>query len=561
MQRTYLIGGALLIGLLVVGVMAISGGDGQADSANGAAIEFEAVSVRDLEEVVTLDGTLGFPEGDPVTSRLKGTITDVAPSGTVVGEGDVLFTVDGEPVAFLLGTLPAFRDIGSEPTLRTITAQTGGTITSLAKVDDIITFNDEAFRIDDLPILVLPGSVPEWRNLDEGDTGLDVGQLETALVGLGYDPGALVVDDLFTYYTDLMIDRWQEEVGLEVDGRYNLADAFFTPSEPVVTQLLVAVGDSVNPGAPIMVIETVPDGSTRSVEDGDRGLTVRKLQELLLEAGADPGDVDGTFGDDTEDAVIAFQIEHGLEATGVADQPTWDALIEDSDEATAEADVLQLQVALARLGYSIPTSGTIDPATTAAVEAWQADIGAEVDGVVDLGEVIFLPEPVRVTEAILTVGSPVNDGSAVLATSDSASVVLVDLPAEDQDLLSLGLEVVVEMPNGEEVAAFVIEISGIATRTDNGVVFETTIELVDASVGAELDQAPVDVLVVTDSREQVLAVPVTALLALAEGGYAVEIDRGSGALGLVAVEPGLYADGWVEVVSTGLSAGDRVVVP
>jgi hypothetical protein len=117
------------------------------------------------------------------------------------------------------------------------------------------------------------------------------------------------------------------------------------------------------------------------------------------------------------------------------------------------------------------------------------------------------------------------------------------------------------MPNGEEVAAIVTEISGIATRTDNGVVFETTIELVDASVGAELDQAPVDVVVVTDSRERVLAVPVTALLALAEGGYAVEVALESGALGLVAVEPGLYADGWVEVVSTGLSAGDRVVVP
>jgi peptidoglycan hydrolase-like protein with peptidoglycan-binding domain len=561
MRRTYVIGGAVLIGLLAMGLTAISGGDGQAVAANGAAIEFETASVRDLEEVVTLDGTLGFPEGDPVTSRLKGTITDVADSGTVVGEGDVLFTVDGEPVVFLRGTLPAFRDIGSEPTLRTITAQTGGTITSLPDVDDVIAFNDEALRIDDVPVLVLPGAVPEWRNLDEGDEGRDVEQLETALVGLGYDPGALVVDDLFTYYTDLMIDSWQEEVGLEVDGRFNLADAFFAPTEPVVTQLLVDVGDSVNPGTPIMVIETVPDGSIRSVEDGDRGLTVRMLQNLLLEAGVDPGDADGTFGDDTEDAVIAFQTANGLEATGVADQATWDALIEDSDEASAEADVLQLQEALIRLGYPVPTSGLIDPGTTAAIEAWQADLGAEVDGVVDLGEVIFLPEPVRVTEAILTIGSPVNDGSAVLATSDSASVVLVDLPAEDQDLLSVGLHLVVEMPNGEEVAAIVTEISGIATRTDNGVVFETTIELVDASVGAELDQAPVDVVVVTDSRERVLAVPVTALLALAEGGYAVEVALESGALGLVAVEPGLYADGWVEVVSTGLGAGDRVVVP
>ena len=60
--------------------------------------------------------------------------------------------------------------------------------------------------------------------------------------------------------------------------------------------------------------------------------------------------------------------------------------------------------------------------------------------------------------------------------------------------------------------------------------------------------------------EDVIAVPVAALLALAEGGYAVEVDAGGGATRLVAVEPGFFADGLVEV-SGGLEPGDRVVVP
>jgi len=210
----------------------------------------------------------------------------------------------------------------------------------------------------------------------------------------------------------------------------------------------------------------------------------------------------------------------------------------------------------------VPVDGVVDEATTEAIRIWQADIGAVADGVVDLGEVVFLSTSVRITEPLLTIGSPVNDGSGVLATSDSASVIQVDLPADDQELLSVGLEVVVEMPDGSEVTAAVTDISGIATRTSNGdVVFETTIELVDATVGAELDQAPVEVRVVTDARTQVLAVPVTALLALAEGGYAVEVDQGSGVTGLVAVEPGLYADGWVEITSAGLTGGELVVVP
>ena len=58
-----------------------------------------------------------------------------------------------------------------------------------------------------------------------------------------------------------------------------------------------------------------------------------------------------------------------------------------------------------------------------------------------------------------------------------------------------------------------------------------------------------------------MAVPVTALLALAEGGYAVEVEQADGTTRLVQVDPGMYADGMVEVVSDALQAGNRVVAP
>ena len=53
----------------------------------------------------------------------------------------------------------------------------------------------------------------------------------------------------------------------------------------------------------------------------------------------------------------------------------------------------------------------------------------------------------------------------------------------------------------------------------------------------------------------------TALLALAEGGYAVEVVDAQGTTTLVAVDPGLFADGFVEVTSTGLEPGMVVLVP
>jgi multidrug efflux pump subunit AcrA (membrane-fusion protein) len=70
----------------------------------------------------------------------------------------------------------------------------------------------------------------------------------------------------------------------------------------------------------------------------------------------------------------------------------------------------------------------------------------------------------------------------------------------------------------------------------------------------------VDVVVVTDLQEGVLAVPVTALVALLGGGYAVEVPDAQ-TTRLVPVEPGMYADGYVEIAEGDLAEGDTVLVP
>jgi multidrug efflux pump subunit AcrA (membrane-fusion protein) len=75
------------------------------------------------------------------------------------------------------------------------------------------------------------------------------------------------------------------------------------------------------------------------------------------------------------------------------------------------------------------------------------------------------------------------------------------------------------------------------------------------------EQAPVDVRITSESRENVLAVPVNALVALLEGGYAVERVSGNGTSTLVGVELGIFQDGWVEVRADGLDEGDTVAVP
>ena len=139
---------------------------------------------------------------------------------------------------------------------------------------------------------------------------------------------------------------------------------------------------------------------------------------------------------------------------------------------------------------------------------------------------------------------------------------MIELDGSDQGLVAVDDPVTVELPDGTETTGIVTAISTVAQTSQNGTTFfEVTIELDDPNVAPGLDEAPVDVFVVSDSAPNVLAVPVTALLALLEGGYAVEVVDAPGTIFLVSVDPGLYADGLVEVTSGALEPGMRVVVP
>jgi multidrug efflux pump subunit AcrA (membrane-fusion protein) len=124
--------------------------------------------------------------------------------------------------------------------------------------------------------------------------------------------------------------------------------------------------------------------------------------------------------------------------------------------------------------------------------------------------------------------------------------------------------VTVEMPNGREARGRITDVGEVATRgSEEGA--EPTIEVTialrgRAARGTGLDQAPVDVGFAVERRDGVLAVPVTALLARAGGSFAVEVVDAAGGRRIVPVEPGLYADDWVEVEGSGLRDGMRVVV-
>jgi peptidoglycan hydrolase-like protein with peptidoglycan-binding domain len=247
--------------------------------------------------------------------------------------------------------------------------------------------------------------------------------------------------------------------------------------------------------------------------------------------------------------------------------PAWRTLTEGVDDGP---DVHQLEQNLSDLGFANAANLTVDDhftsATTAAVKRWQHALGLPETGQVDLGRVVFLPGPARVSAVHPTVGGPAQPGGAVLDTTSTTKVVTVALDASRTYLVKPGDAVQITLPDQKVVAATVTDVGKVATAGNNNngsssnPTVKITIALADPAAGGDLDQAPVQAGITTDSRHNVLVVPVNALLALAEGGYAVEATDGT-ASHMVPVTTGLFANGNVEVSGSGLQAGTKVKVP
>jgi peptidoglycan hydrolase-like protein with peptidoglycan-binding domain len=231
------------------------------------------------------------------------------------------------------------------------------------------------------------------------------------------------------------------------------------------------------------------------------------------------------------------------------------------------ADVRQLEENLAALGYGdgVTVDSTFTAATAEAVRDWQEARGHDRTGSVDAGQAVFLPGRVRIGEHKAAVGARVLPATPVMEVSSPTRVAVVELPADDAGIAGAGDRVEVELPGGRTARGTVAEVGKVAKTPSgaDGQAASPTITVairVQGRTGGDLDQAPVRVAFVKERRRDVLAVPVTALLALAEGGYAVEVADGA-TTRLVGVDTGMFAGGKVEVTGAGLREGQRVVVP
>jgi hypothetical protein len=152
------------------------------------------VTRQDIAETTSQNATLGYAGSYTVTGKGSGTLTWLPPAGQVIGQGQVLYRIDN-------GT----------------------------------------------PVVLLYGSVPAWRAMSTGNTGLDISQLNHDLVDLGYANSSEISASGWDYYswqTRHAVRQMQEHLGVSgPSGSLPLGSVVFEPEALRVSGVKGSLGD------------------------------------------------------------------------------------------------------------------------------------------------------------------------------------------------------------------------------------------------------------------------------------------------------------------------------
>jgi len=258
--------------------------------------------------------------------------------------------------------------------------------------------------------------------------------------------------------------------------------------------------------------------------------------------------------------------------------PAWRAL----SAGVTGTDVRELNTALVRLGYASaaalgPRAGWdyFSSETAYALEQFQAHLGiTHPTGSLALGQAVFLPSAVKITAwaSAVAPGVAATAGAAVMTATSNSPVVTIALDTSQQAEVKAGDTVSITLARGNTTPGVVTSVGRVATTntTTHATTITVLVALKHRAVVKHLSAAPVTVSITTGVVRNALVVPVTALLAqpaqgagAAGGGYAVEVASAGGGHHLVPVSVGMIdnANGLVQVTSSRLAVGQRVVVP
>ena len=450
-----------------------------------------------------------------------------------------------------------------------LNSPTNGVVTFLPEEGSVVNFGEVLFIIDNKPVILLQGSTPFYRTLDlNSDPGVDIQQVEEALVYLGYADSTFVPDEVFDEQTSKMLNTLYIDYGIDTKSE-------ITPTEQV---LINQKQDEIE-----LLENTVSDGGTTLSEVNNK--------KKLLDDAKENATKENAAWQAAENEIERIQ--------NLIDELTYESMSEDTRagrKAQYEEDIkTQERIQTREAGKESGIDATEQLAIDNAQKAYDDTLESYNEGVdrdaelakarEELNELqlssiseTFSPTNAFASKTPIITGSIINDlGSAVALNSPLYNIssvgieVVFQVDATDQETVTLGKNVEIELPTDERVPTVITFIDQVVTQTQAGDFIEVVLEVLNPEEVEAYDQAPVKVFLTTEVSENVLYVPVNALLALAEGGYALEVYEGvaegstfEGESGVdttyVAVEIGVFTDGFVEVIGN-IQEGQLVVVP
>jgi Putative peptidoglycan binding domain len=498
-RRLLAAGGAVAGVALITGVVVGAGLPGSSKGASKVHVSGAAtVARRDLVSTDTESGTLGYANPQTVYNRVSGTIT----------------------------WLPA---VGRQ-------IKPGGTL----------------YRVDNAPIVLFDGTTPAYRTLEAGiSDGPDIGELNRNLVALGYDPShEITVNDTWQTGTTDAINRWQSALGETQTGVITLGQVVFLPGPQLVTTVetvLGSTGGSGSSGSSGSGSGSSGSGSGTGasyVSSGSRTEFV-SLTSTKRMVPSGPTGPTGPTGP-------------GKHPNGNGSTPGLQALT-----ALLKAETAELRARGSSSGGSagsLSGGGSSRGGGSLSAGGGGGSGGGSSAGASGAGS------------------SGATAGVPILQTTSTQEVVTVQLDATKQTEAVLGEPVTVQLPDGSTVNGKITQVSPVAQSSSSSssgsggsgsgsggsgsgsgspsATIPVTITLTGRSHVSGLDQAAVSVNFAQQKANNVLSVPVTALIATQGGGYAVQ--EAATPHTLIPVTPGLFAAGYVQISGSGVYPGLQV---
>lgn len=482
-----------------------------------------------------------------------------------------------------------------------------GLITSLPLRNTPIREGDVLLTASGRPVFVLQGQVPAYRDMAPRVSGEDVRQLEEGLSRLGFNPGR--VDGLYDQDTSEAVARWYRAKGWDpfgptveqvaalraLDREWHDAVRARASAAAAVSTAGIAVEAARAAAVHASRVATV-ESATRATEPARPPTAQANPTTLAVEAErakaehankAAEADVAAAIADraiivldprQTETARAAanarmevaqaardrIRLEGEMavrlserEASLSSDRAALGRSAQRAAqlEGARSVQVAQDARALAVLDLEIATDRAQQLARD--VETSRQRIGMQVP----IDEIVFIRNlPVRIEEVTATIGGAAS--GPLMTVTDNQLAIDAALPLDAASLVKSGMPVRIDEEALGIKATGSVDTIAATPGTRNVDRFHVYMSVKVETTTVPLEGASVRLTIPTESTKgAVLAVPISALSLSSDGTSRIQIDQ-NGALEFVTVQPGLSANGYVEVtpVSGTLTQGQMVVV-